>query len=292
MKSSKCLLSFLCMILLFSCCHTVFSQNSGSRLTIYITSRDSSIIYDAEAYIDGEKMKHDKGQLSYVKENFEFSEGRDYLIFIRHKFYQNRTIIVSSKGLIEHKGSGKEINYTSQKRIYLFDKSDHVFINGRDSVPFEYRPEYLRVTRYKKNMKDSALLLFRKLNLEIVEIDGSNFITLRKINGGRFKTGKCKELKAIRESGFVYDAGPLVNEGMFLNSIRIGCSETDKEKIIKIMKANGLMVKKIREKPYEITFIADNSMGYDITKISVSLLKYPEIKIIEVERKESNKIFE
>ena len=269
-----------------------FSQKNDSRLTIYLSSKDSSVICEAEVYIDGEKMMHEKGQLRYVKENFEYSKDGEYLLFVRHKYYQNRTLIIRGNDLIAHRESGKGINYTVSQRVYLFHKSDHVFINGRDSVPFEYRPEYLRVDRYKINMKDSALLLFRNLDLEIVEIDGSNFITLRKINGGRFNTGKCKELKAIRESGFVYAAGPLVNEGMFLNSIRIGCSETDKEKVIKIMKTKGLTVKKIKEKPYEITFIADNRMGYDITKISVSLLKYPEIKTIEVERKESNKIFE
>jgi len=284
----KCLLLLLCI----AGSLTVFSQDSNSRLIIYVSSKDSTFIRGAQVYLDGEALTKEKGQSEYVKENFAYSEEGEYLLYIKHKIYQSRTIIIKGTDLRVNNKTSKTTYYRKGHPVYLFRKSDHVLIHGRDSISFEFRPEFIRIFMCNKNKKDSAELLFEKLNLEIIQVDASPYLTLKKKDGGKFKTKNCKELKAIRESGFVKNAGPLFNKGIMTQYISIRCDEKDKEKVIRIMKSKGMSVEKYSEKPYTITFKADNGIGYDIAKVSVSLLKYPEIKYINTDIKEPNTIFE
>lgn len=168
------------------------------------------------------------------------------------------------------------------------------YINGIDTVYFNYNPNYLSFTY--KTYKDSAKLdsLFSILKLERIGTTSTEyyfpkFYLVKKKNGSTFKKKNCKELQAIRESGLVNSAGPTVRLGYFTNVINIKFNQGNDDKIIKIIETMGL--KYTRKIDNMLIIYTGNNVGYGIIDIEKKIIKHPEIKEVEIEIMEPNKLF-
>jgi hypothetical protein len=133
------------------------------------------------------------------------------------------------------------------------------------------------ISRYARDKRDSAMMLFEDLKLEIVDTTAWQFITLRKKNGKNFKSKNCKELKAIRESSYVIQAGAVVANSVLLTTIDIGCKKSDLDQVKAIMKKKGFTYISKGNLKNTYKFEADIGAGYYISDISTELLLYEEI---------------
>ena len=86
---------------------------------------------------------------------------------------------------------------------YLIVKLMNVILLMQNCLLFFYAE---KCKFMQKDVKRCGLMLVKDLKLEIVDTIAWKFITLKKKNGRKFKSKNCKELKALRESGFFLQA--------------------------------------------------------------------------------------
>jgi len=257
-----------------------FAQYEKYHLRINVTSVDSTRIYNAEVYLDDLELKYSKRDHSYVLDDWFPIEERNYVLTIKHNDYKTRSVNLAGDDFKRKGGNGRSAFAYCVKDnlpIYIFNGTESFFIEGTDSFPFIRKPELLMISRYALDKRDSAMMLFEDLKLEIVDTTAWQFITLRKKNGKNFKSKNCKELKAIRESGYVIQAGAVVANSVLMTTIDIGCKKSDLEQVKAIMKKKGFTYISKGNLKSTYKFEANAGAGYYISDISTELLQYEEI---------------
>jgi len=286
-KSGKIIL--LIISYYFLICNSSFCQNNN-ELRVIISSSDSSSIHGATVYLDGELLSNNGS--SYIKSDFYFNQYQNYSIRITHPNYENRTIIILSNNI---SGNGQTYYANHMAPIPIFKKDDHFFASKLDSIPFEYRPEYIGFWLTRKTDTTEFNNLIDQIGLEKTnDIISNGHLSpntyyLKKQNGKKFKSKNCKELKVLRNAGI--DCGPVLGNGFFSFYITLKIKEGEEDKVIRIMKKYGFKLKEENKKNLSYTFIAPYSMGYEIANISIKLLKHDEITKIIVGTKLPNKLF-